>query len=43
LNLEQEIIKNVGIFSRIGWSDGGSEARVFSDVDRSAATGFSVK
>jgi high affinity Mn2+ porin len=43
LNLEQEIVKNVGVFSRIGWSDGGSEAWVFSDVDRSATAGISVK
>jgi high affinity Mn2+ porin len=43
LNLEQEIFKNIGVFSRIGWSDGGSEAWVFSDVDRSATAGLSVK
>jgi len=43
LNLEQEIFKNVGIFSRIGWSDGSSEAWAFSDVDRSATAGLSIK
>lgn len=43
LNLEQEIIKNVGVFSRVGWSDGSNEAWVFSDVDRSATAGISVK
>ena len=41
LNIEQEIFKNIGVFSRIGWSDGGSEAWVFTDVDRSATLGLS--
>jgi high affinity Mn2+ porin len=43
LNWEQEIIKNVGVFSRVGWSDGQNEAWVFSDVDRTASLGLSVK
>ena len=43
LNWEQEIVKNVGAFSRIGWSDGQNEAWVFSDVDRTATLGLSVK
>ena len=43
LNLEQEILKNVGVFSRLGWSDGNNEAWVFSDVDRTATLGLSVK
>jgi len=41
LNLEQEIIKNVGVFSRLGWSDGQNEAWNFSDVDYSASLGVS--
>jgi high affinity Mn2+ porin len=43
LNLEQELAKNVGLFSRLGWSDGNNEAWVFSDVDRTATLGISVK
>ncbi len=43
LNMEQEIAKNIGIFSRLGWSDGKNEAWVFSDVDRTATLGLSVK
>jgi high affinity Mn2+ porin len=43
LNWEQEIIKNAGVFSRVGWSDGQNEAWVFSDVDRTASLGVSVK
>ena len=43
LNFEQEIVKNIGFFSRLGWSDGHNEAWVFSDVDRTATAGFSLK
>jgi high affinity Mn2+ porin len=43
VNWEQEIVKNVGVFSRIGWSDGHSEAWSFSDVDYTATAGLSIK
>ncbi|MDR3459609.1 MAG: carbohydrate porin [Verrucomicrobiae bacterium] len=43
LNLEQEVAKNVGVFSRLGWSDGKNEGWVFSDVDYSASAGISIK
>ena len=43
LNLEQEITKDIGVFSRVGWSDGNNEAWVFSDVDRTATLGLSLK
>jgi len=43
LNLEQEISKNIGVFSRVGWSDGNNEAWAFSDVDRTATAGLSIK
>lgn len=43
LNLEQEIVTNVGAFLRLGWSDGKNEAWAFADVDRSAAGGLSLK
>ncbi len=43
LNFEQEIAKNIGVFSRLGWSDGKNEAWVFSDVDRTATLGLSLK
>jgi high affinity Mn2+ porin len=42
-NAEQEIIKNVGAFARLGWSDGDSEAWTFADVDRTATLGLSIK
>ena len=43
LNVEQEIIKNVGAFARLGWSDGQNEAWVFADVDHTATLGLSIK
>jgi high affinity Mn2+ porin len=43
LNAEQEIVRNVGIFTRLGWSDGQNEAWAFSDVDRTATLGISIK
>ncbi len=43
LNWEQEVVRGVGLFSRLGWSDGHNEAWVFADVDRTATLGLSVK
>jgi high affinity Mn2+ porin len=43
LNFEQELARNLGIFSRIGWSDGTTEAWAFADVDRTATLGLSLK
>lgn len=43
LNVEQELVTHVGVFTRLGWSDGKNEAWVFSDVDRAASMGVSVK
>jgi high affinity Mn2+ porin len=43
LNAEQELAKGVGIFTRLGWSDGQNEAWTFADVDRTATIGLSVK
>jgi high affinity Mn2+ porin len=43
LNWEQEITENIGVFSRLGWSDGHTEAWAYTDVDRSASLGVSVK
>lgn len=43
LNVEQEIFKNVAVFSRLGWSDGHNQAWVFSDVDYTATAGISIK
>jgi len=43
LNWEQEITKNIGMFSRLGWNDGQEEAWMFTDVDYTASLGLSFK
>ena len=43
LNWEQEIAKNIGIFSRLGWNDGHEETWTFTDVNWTASLGLSVK
>jgi len=43
LNLEQEIHKDLGAFMRLGWSDGKNETWEFTDVDRTASAGLSLK
>ena len=34
LNLEQEVTKDIGIFSRLGWNDGKTESFAFTAIDR---------
>jgi high affinity Mn2+ porin len=43
LNWEQEVMKNVGLFSRLGWNDGHEEAWTFTDANWTASLGLSVK
>jgi high affinity Mn2+ porin len=43
LNLEQEITKNIGVFSRLGWNDGINEAWMFTDVNHMGSVGVSIK
>jgi hypothetical protein len=42
LNVDQDLGKGVGIFSRLGCSNGQTEAWMFSDVDRTATLGVTV-
>ncbi len=42
MNLEQQLMPNVGLFARAGWADGDKEPYEFTDVDRTIATGLSV-
>jgi high affinity Mn2+ porin len=42
INLEQEIIKDVGVFARYGWNDGKSESFAFTAIDRLVQAGVSV-
>ncbi len=43
LNWEQEINKSIGVFSRLGWNDGQTQALEYSDANWSASLGVSVK
>jgi high affinity Mn2+ porin len=41
LNWEQEIVKNIGVFSRLGWNDDREEGWMFSDVGHAGSLGLS--
>jgi high affinity Mn2+ porin len=41
-NLEQELTKDVGVFARLGWNDGKTEAWAFTAIDRLASGGISI-
>jgi high affinity Mn2+ porin len=43
LNLEQEVSPDLGAFARISYNDGSKEAYDFTDVNRSASAGISLK
>ncbi len=43
LNVEQELARDLGAFGRLGWSDGKSEAWMYSDVDHAASLGMTLK
>ncbi len=42
LNVEQQIVPNIGVFGRVGYADGNVEAYEFTDVDRTASLGASL-
>jgi high affinity Mn2+ porin len=42
MNLEQQLIPNVGLFVRAGIADGTKEPYEFTDIDRTVAAGLSV-
>jgi high affinity Mn2+ porin len=42
LNWEQEVSKNFGLFSRLGWTPGQLETWTFTDVDWTASLGMSA-
>jgi len=43
LNLDQEIIDNVGAFARFSWNDGRTEIMSFTDITTSLSGGLSIK
>jgi high affinity Mn2+ porin len=42
LNIEQEILPEVGVFARLGWNDGKTESFAFTAIDRLATGGISI-
>ncbi|HET7886740.1 MAG TPA: carbohydrate porin, partial [Bradyrhizobium sp.] len=42
LNLEQQVMENLGVFFRAGWADGQIEPWDFTDVDRTVSGGVSI-
>jgi high affinity Mn2+ porin len=42
LNTEQEITKDIGFFTRLGWNDGKTESFAFTAMDRLASGGVSM-
>ncbi len=42
LNAEQEIVKDLGVFGRLGWNDGKTESFAFTAIDRLATAGVSI-
>jgi high affinity Mn2+ porin len=43
VNWEQELVKNVGMFGRLGWQDGHVAAAAYTDADWTVQLGLSVK
>lgn len=42
LNIEQQVMENLGVFLRAGWADGDIEPWDFTDIDRTVAGGVSI-
>jgi high affinity Mn2+ porin len=42
MNLEQQLVPNVGLFVRAGYADGTKEPYEFTDIDRTVAAGLSI-
>jgi high affinity Mn2+ porin len=40
---DQEVTKDLGVFARLGWDDGHSEAWAFTEIDRLAEAGLLLK
>jgi high affinity Mn2+ porin len=43
LNIEQQISRDVGVFTRLGWNDGKTQDFAFTAIDRLASAGVSWK
>ena len=42
LNVEQEVARDLGVFLRASWNDGGTETYAFTEIDRSVALGTAI-
>jgi high affinity Mn2+ porin len=42
ISWDQEIIKDLGVFSRLGWNDGKTESFAFTAIDRLASAGVTL-
>jgi high affinity Mn2+ porin len=42
LSADQELVKGIGVFGRLGWNDGKTESFAFTAIDRLATLGVSV-
>jgi high affinity Mn2+ porin len=42
LSVDQEIVKDFGVFGRLGWNDGKTESFAFTAIDRLATAGVSI-
>lgn len=43
ISFDQELSRDIGVFSRLGWNDGKTEDFAFTAIDRLAEAGVSVK
>jgi high affinity Mn2+ porin len=43
VNLEQQIVTDIGLFARASWNDGQNQILSFTDIDRSVSGGLSIK
>jgi high affinity Mn2+ porin len=43
VNAEQELTRDLGVWGRLGWSDGHTETWAFTPIDRTAAAGLLLK
>ncbi len=43
INMDQELRRDLGAFIRLGWSDGKNQTYEYTDVDRTATAGLSLK
>jgi high affinity Mn2+ porin len=43
MNFEQEVTRDLGVWGRLGWSDGHTETWAFTPIDRTAALGLLLK